>query len=138
MTKVYLEHNPFSGKTVCEINGTVSILQKCWGDEGMLSRLQDWVEYFFDELDTLENDDTYEVEFFGLPSDCKDISTACSDFLNRYPNKSIELKLKEGKSSEHRIKELRILFEDMQSNSPYEELKTSDIRYNFEHALITT
>lgn len=138
MTKVYLEHNPFSGKTVCEINGTVSILQKCWGDEGMLSRLQDWVEHFFDELDTLENDDDYEVEFFGLPSDCKDISTACSDFLNRYPNKSIELKLKEGKSSEHRIKDLRILFEDMQSNSPYEELKTSDIRYNFEHALSTT
>ncbi|UTC95610.1 hypothetical protein E4N85_07675 [Treponema denticola] len=138
MTKVYLEHNPFSGKTVCEINGTVSILQKCWGDEGMLSRLQDWVEHFFDELDTLENDDDYEVEFFGLPSDCKDISTACSDFLNRYPNKSIELKLKEGKSSEHRIKDLRILFEDMQRNSPYEELKTEEIRYNFEHALSTT
>lgn len=114
MTKVYLEHNPYSGKTVCKIDGHPIVLAKCWGSENELSRLQDWVDRFFNELDNRENDDCYEVEFFGLSADCKDIQTACDVFLKQHKQKTIHLQLKEGKSSEHRIQDLHNLFDDMQ------------------------
>ena len=138
MTKIYLEHNPFSGKTVCKINQEEAVLQKCGGTESGLARVQDWVAHFFYELDMQANDDCYELEFFGLPSDCKDIQTACEEFLEQNKQKTIHLKLKEGKSSEHRIQDLRNLFDNMQKESPYEELKTAEIRRNFEHALSAT
>lgn len=138
MTKIYLAHNPFSGKTECTINGEVSVLQKCWGTVSGISRLQDWVDHFFDELDMQENDDCYEVEFFGLPADCKDVQTACDVFLKLHSQKEVRLELKEGKSSESRIQDLRKLFEDMQKESPYEELKKQDIRDNFDRALSAT
>ena len=138
MTKVYLEHNPFSGKTICSINEEPAVLQKCWGTESGLSRLQDWVPHFFDELDRQENDDDYEVEFFGLPADCKDIQMAYDEFIKQHSHKKIQLHLKKGKSSEHRILDLRNLFDDMQKESPYDELKTLEIRSSFEHALGAT
>lgn len=138
MTTVYLEHNSFSGKTICKINGSPAVLDKCWGTENGLSRLQDWVGYFFNELDIRENDDCYEIEFFGLPADCKDMQTACDGFLQNHTHKQVHLKIKEGKSSEHRIQDLRNLFDDMQKESPYEKLREQELRKNFEYALSAT
>lgn len=138
MTKVYLEHNPFSGKTICKINGSPAVLDKCWGTENGLSRLQDWGGYFFNELDIRENDDSYEIEFFGLPADCKDMQTACDGFLQNHTHKQVHLITKEGKSSEHRIQDLRNLFDDMQKESPYESLRKPELRKNFEYALSAT
>lgn len=135
MTKVSLEYNPFSGKTVCKINGEDAVLQKCWGDPSKGSRLQDWIGKFLPALDSQENDDSYEIEFFGLPSDCKDFQTACNEFQKTSPTKQITLQIKEGKSSENRIEDLRALFYEMQETSPYEDLKTDEIRKNFEDAL---
>lgn len=135
MTKVSLEYNPFSGKTVCKINGEDAVLETCWGDGSSVSRLQDWIDKSFPALDSRENDDSYEIEFFGLPSDCKDFQTACNEFQKTSPTKQITLQIKEGKSSENRIEDLRALFDEMQETSPYEDLKTDEIRNNFEDAL---
>jgi Dynamin family. len=140
MVKVYLEHNPFSETTRCEINA-VDITKepefaKCWGDPEK-SFLQDWVNDFFYVLHERENESEYEVEFFGLPSDYKDIENAKKDFHEK--NSMIDIKLIQKdisvKSSEQRIKGLKKLFEDMRQNSPYEELKTDEIKRSFDGAL---
>ena len=140
MAKVYLEHNPFSETTRCEIN-SVDVTKepefaKCWGDPEK-SFLQDWVNDFFYILHERENESEYEVEFFGLPSDYKDIENAEKDFHEK--NSMIDIKLIQKdiniKSSEQRIKGLKELFEDMQQNSPYEELKTYEIKRSFDRAL---
>lgn len=140
MTKVYLEHNPFSETTRCEIN-SVDVTKepefaKCWGDPEK-SFLQDWVNDFFYILHERENESEYEVEFFGLPSDYKDIENAKKDFHEK--NSMIDIKLIQKdinvKSSEQRIKGLKELFEDMQQDSPYEELKTHEIKRSFDRAL---
>jgi hypothetical protein len=140
MTKVYLEHNPFSETTRCEINATDVTKEpefaKCWGDPEK-SFLQDWVNDFFYVLHERENESKYEVEFFGLPSDYKDIENAEKDFHEK--NSMIDIKLVQKdisvKSSEQRIKGLKELFEDMRQNSPYEELKTYEIKRSFDQAL---
>ena len=140
MIKVYLEHNPFSETTRCEINAVdvtkESEFAKCWGDPEK-SFLQDWVNDFFYVLHERENESEYEVEFFGLPSDYKDIENAKKDFHEK--NSMIDIKLVQKdisvKSSEQRIKGLKELFEDMRQNSPYEELKTDEIKRSFDGAL---
>ena len=118
MAKVYLEHNPFSETTRCEIN-SVDVTKepefaKCWGDPEK-SFLQDWVNDFFYILHERENESEYEVEFFGLPSDYKDIENAEKDFHEK--NSMIDIKLIQKdiniKSSEQRIKGLKELFEDI-------------------------
>ena len=140
MAKVYLEHNPFSGHTKCTIDGK-DVSQKddflrCWGNPNK-SFLQDWVGEFFQRLHDIENDDKYEVEFFGLPSDYRDLENVKDKFCEE--NSGIKINLVQKginvKSSEERVRQLRALFDEMQENSPYEELKTKELRENFSNAL---
>lgn len=140
MAKVYLEHNPFSGHTKCTIDGK-DVSQKddflrCWGNPDK-SFLQDWIGEFFQRLHDIENDDKYEVEFFGLPSDYRDLENVKDKFCEE--NSSIKINLVQKdisvKSSEERVKQLRKLFKEMQENSPYDELKTKELRENFSNAL---
>lgn len=140
MAKVYLEHNPFSGHTKCTIDGK-DVSQKddflrCWGNPNK-SFLQDWVGEFFQRLHDIENDDKYEVEFFGLPSDYRDLENVKDKFCEE--NSGIKINLVQKginvKSSEERVRQLRALFDEMQKNSPYDELKTKELRENFSNAL---
>lgn len=86
MTKVYLECNPFLEKIKCEINGHDATKDdaflKCLGDPNK-TFLQDWIGDFFSSLYESENDDKYEVEFFGLPSDYKDLFDAKKNFVKK-------------------------------------------------------
>ena len=140
VAKVYLEHNPFSGHTKCTIDGKdvskKDEFLRCWGNPDK-SFLQDWVGEFFQRLHDIENDDKYEVEFFGLPSDYRDLENVKDKFCEE--NSSIKINLVQKdisiKSSEERVMQLRALFDEMQENSPYEELKTKELRENFSNAL---
>ena len=140
VAKVYLEHNPFSGHTKCTIDGKdvskKDEFLRCWGNPDK-SFLQDWIGEFFQRLHDIENDDKYEVEFFGLPSDYRDLENVKDKFCEE--NSSIKINLVQKdisvKSSEERVKQLRKLFKEMQENSPYEELKTKELRENFSNAL---
>lgn len=140
MAKVYLEHNPFSGYTKCTIDGKdvskKDDFLRCWGNPDK-SFLQDWIGEFFQRLHDIENDDKYEVEFFGLPSDYRDLENVKDKFCEE--NSSIKINLVQKdisvKSSEERVKQLRKLFKEMQENSPYDELKTKELRENFSNAL---
>ena len=140
MAKVYLEHNPFSGHTKCTIDGKdvskKDDFLRCWGNPDK-SFLQDWIGEFFQRLHDIENDDKYEVEFFGLPSDYRDLENVKDKFCEE--NSSIKINLVQKdisvKSSEERVKQLRKLFKEMQENSPYEDLKTKELRENFSNAL---
>lgn len=140
MTKVYLECNPFLEKIKCEINGhdatKDNAFLKCLGDPNK-TFLQDWIGDFFSSLYESENDDKYEVEFFGLPSDYKDLFDAKKEFCQKNKNININLIQKDinVKSSGERIKDLKKLFKYMQENSPYDELKTDKIKKEFENAL---
>ncbi|MGP1579939.1 MAG: dynamin family protein [Wolinella sp.] len=140
MTKVYLEHNPFSEVTKCEIDGKDVAknegFSKCWGDPKK-SFFQDWVGDFFQQLHDVENREEYEVEFFGLPSDYKDLENAKNEFREKNSGISIELIQKDVhvKSAQERIEQLKGLFSEMQADSPYDELKAEDIKRSFDGAL---
>lgn len=136
MTKVYLKHNPYSGKTICKGNDNKDIvLEKCWESPESVSCFQDWVFNFFTELDLHENDDEYDIKFVGTPLDCKDIEDSANRFNQDNPKKKIILNCEKKKSSEDRIQKLRALFSEMQKDSPYDELKTLTVKNNFERAL---
>lgn len=136
MTKIHLEHNPYSGKTICTGNDNENIdLEKCWEGPESVSCFQDWVFNFFTELDLYKNDDEYDIKFVGTPLDCKDIEDSANRFRQDNPNKKIILNCEQRKSSEDRLQELRVLFSEMQKNAPYDELKNLAVKNNFERAL---
>ena len=140
MANIYLEHNPFSETTKCMINGEdvtqKDSLKKCWGDPNK-SLLQDWVDNFFDTLSKFINERSYDIDFFGLPSDYEDLEDAKNEFCKNNPEYSIKIKPVDNdiKSYKRRIKELRELFEHAQQNSLYNEFKMDETKDVFDIAL---
>ncbi|ASM37013.1 dynamin family protein [Campylobacter sputorum] len=144
MIKIRLECNPFLDgvNTKCLIDdidvvGT-SEFKKCWGDA--TSYLQDWAGQFFDALVKFKNYDEkleYEVEFYGLVSDFDDLELAKEEFIKRNSNFKIKLKAmnQNVQLPRDRVNELRDLFEYMQKESPYKELKSEDVKVIFENVL---
>lgn len=140
MANIYLEHNPFLETTKCIINGEdvtqKDSLKKCWGDPNK-SLLQDWVDKFFDTLSNFINERSYDIDFFGLPSDYEDLEDAKNEFCKNNPEYSIKIKPVDNdiKSYKRRIKELRELFEHAQQNSLYNEFKMDETKDVFDIAL---
>ena len=140
MANIYLEHNPFLETTKCMINGEdvtqKDSLKKCWGDPNK-SLLQDWVDNFFDTLSNFINERSYDIDFFGLPSDYEDLEDAKNEFCKNNPEYSIKIKPVDNdiKSYKRRIKELRELFEHAQQNSLYNEFKMDETKDVFDIAL---
>lgn len=140
MSEVYLKHNPFLDEIICTVDGEdvtgVSGFKKCWGEQEK-SFFQDWVGDFFGSLHEHANDDSYEVEFSGLAADYRDLENARDEFVKK--NQGIQITLKQQKndvkSSEDRIKQLKELFAEMQKESPYEELRSDQVKKNFDQAL---
>ncbi|MFC2587099.1 MAG: dynamin family protein, partial [Campylobacter sp.] len=111
-------------------------LKKCWGDPNK-SLLQDWVDNFFDTLSNFINERSYDIDFFGFPSDYEDLEDAKNEFCKDNPEYSIKIKLVDNdiKSYKRRIKELRELFEHAQQNSLYNEFKMDETKDVFDIAL---
>ncbi len=135
MAEVFLKHNAFLGKTKCEIDGKDVVLEKCWVNNEERSCFQDWVYIFFEELHKKKNHDDYKVKFLGLPVDCPDLEKSKEIFLSKNSEINVSLKFQECKSYEKRVENLKVLFNKMQKESPYDELKTEGLKKNFYRAL---
>jgi GTPase Era involved in 16S rRNA processing len=136
---VELRHNPYKLETVLKIDGDETKL-KCFGDEGKDHRLQEWIDDFFDQVAdvcSLRNGDECSLSFFGTTTDYEDMELAHASFTKKHPGIKIELKQEntDPKPTEEKLKELKKLFDEMQAESPYEELKTDDIKKGFSEAI---
>jgi len=138
MKEIVLSYNPFEAKASCQYNGKDK-LPKCMGT-GENSRLQDWLYDFFPDLSEMLNwgeGTQSKVSFYGTHGDFEDLEHA-RDRFNK-DNQGIQILLnhvnKESKTMNTRLSDLRIIFEKMQNESPYDDLKDPKLKPRFDQAL---
>jgi predicted GTPase len=103
-------------------------------------RLQDWLYDFFPDLSEIHNwgeGSECHLKFYGAPGDFEDIEHAAEIFTRDNPGIQIALKHlnPESKTLSTRLSDLRTIFEKMQNESPYEELKAPALKPRFEEAI---
>lgn len=138
MNEIKFSYNPFEAKVTLQYKGKNELLP-CMGT-GQNSRLQDWLYDFLPELKKKQNwgaGSQCTIFFAGTPGDFEDIEHAYMVFKKDNPGIDITLVHvnKESKSLKTRMSDLKVLFERMQKESPYEELKNKDLKPAFDRAL---
>jgi predicted GTPase len=144
-----LYYNPFEGKTELSYvknSGADKISLDCIGN-GKESRLPEWVDQFFPELfeKFALGDSECLVKFYGTPGNFEDLEDALNVFRTENPtaNITVEHENRESKNLDTRLGDLKTLFDRMQSESPYPELRDDErekkelppLRPGFEKAL---
>ncbi|MDR3333918.1 MAG: dynamin family protein, partial [Treponema sp.] len=138
MVEVKLSYNPFEAKTTLEYKGKPEALS-CFGD-GKNSRLQEWLYDFFPDLKKKHNlgeGSECKVSFYGTPGDFDDLGIAREAFLRDNPGIQLDLQHlnPESKQLASRLRDLKALFERMQRESSYEELRDTKLKPRFERAV---
>ncbi|GHU46540.1 hypothetical protein FACS1894200_00290 [Spirochaetia bacterium] len=134
MTKIVLKYNSINEKTMLEQDGNVITGLKCIG-HGDDKRLGNWKDAFFPELVQylgLGSGSDCEIQFYGTEKDFDEIKRAYAEHKSdHYPDIDIRL----SRYTEDRLTTLKNLFDDMQKNSPYHELKDPILRTLFDKAV---
>ena len=134
MKKVYLEYNPFLVETKITIDDKpVSEGSKL--ESKLNTRLQSWLDMSLPELEKECNDDII-LTFKGTELDANDVEATIKD----YEEHSGIMRVQRGewtivKGGKDRLQELIKLFNEMQENCPFDDLKTDDIKKNFARAI---
>lgn len=134
MTKVSLKYNPYTVESEIAIDGVdVQSPNKLF--DLKRERIQVWIENLIPILNETCNDDEYEIDFYGTRLDFNDLDVVIKEYCGSHPETKADIIFTEAKGSEDRFRELVDLFDDMQKNCPFEDLKTEQIRENFQSAI---
>lgn len=136
MKKVCLQYNPFLVETTVTVDG------RPISPNGELAslcglRLQSRLDKLFPLLDEKECNDDIVLKFRGTELDFSDVKVAADDYL-KVGSMRIQLEqpeLVEGGTG--RLKRLIKLFDELQQNCPFDDLKTAQIRKDFSKAIST-
>ncbi len=134
MVEITLTYNPYTKEKMLERNGIMQnaeVIKNLCGAEG--TELSEWCGRFYSELLEKEND-SFSVTFNGIQRDYEFMEDALKEFLKL--NSSEEVKLIGGKivQVQDRLQDLRNLFEKMQNDTPFEQLKSEELKRNFDRA----
>jgi hypothetical protein len=132
-----LFYNPFEGKTELYYEnplGKKPVSLPCMGN-GNNSRLPEWIHQFFPDLKKKFNlgDRECLVKFRGTSGNFEDLEDAHKKFREENRNAKISVEHvnnKEVKDLGKRLSNLKSLFERMQKDSPYPELKDEERKKN--------
>ena len=134
MKKISLLYNPFLVETVITINDKPisaggELKSKC----GL--RLQTWLYKLFPLLEKECNDDI-TVKFKGTELDYNDIVATAEEYKKHGGVMRIEFDTpKFVESGKVRLEKLIQLFDNLQSECPFEDLKTQEIKNDFQRAI---
>lgn len=130
MTNINIKYNPYTVESEIKIDGNVVQPPNKLADFAT-ERLQSWVENLIPILNEVCNDDEYQIEFYGTSLDYDDLAVCVNDYCERNKDVAVTLSFTEAKGAADRFNELIDLFNDMQKNCPFEDLKTQQIKENF-------
>lgn len=135
MTNVSIKYNPFTVETEIIINGKsmdeISRLSKFVNE-----RLQMWLDQLLPILVEVCNDDLI-ITFKGTQLDFDDLVSAVEDYKRSHAKIQISLEHILSKASVDRFDELIDLFEYLQKECPFEDLRDEGVRENFYKAIGT-
>ena len=131
MTSIELLYNPYTrGKILFVDGGEVQKdeCEKLCGAEG--TELSEWAEHFLNACIEHFND-SISVSFSGIRRDYEFLEDAVKK--SKYSS-DISLSEKKIVDAENRLQELKNLFAEMQENTPFESLKSAEVKRLFEKA----
>ena len=131
MMKFELTYNPFTHERTFLAQGKPATLSNCWGDDDSKA-LSEWCGDFFKALKDKFNDSEMEVCFNGILRDFEFLSDAREEYLLKNPDDTIKLNGDGCVNTKAKLDELRQLFDVMQTESPFAELKTQELKQLFE------
>ena len=131
MTSIELLYNPYTrGKILFVDGGEVQKdeCEKLCGAEG--TELSEWAEHFLNACIEHFND-SISVSFSGIRRDYEFLEDAVKK--SKYSS-DISLSEKKIVDAENRLQELKNLFAEMQENTPFDSLKSAEVKRLFEKA----
>lgn len=146
MKNIYLKYNPYKVDTIMKVSGEDLIEEYRFSEDNRINkkikniRLQHYLESnaswkgFFQEIYRDLNDNDLTLRFEGREIDYKDIEFMAKKFEKSNPEVKINLSFNKCYSDENKLSDIKTFFEDLQ-NGPLEELKTDEIKNDFEKAL---
>lgn len=134
--EIELKYNPFITKVEeFKVDGEPDSLEDIFGGE-VEKPIDEWVLNFYEKLHHKYNKSSYCIVFKGIQSDFEKLEDATEDFKNKEKNVTVTLKHSgNGKNPEERLGELKSLFEEIQADSPFEQLKSKSMKDLFEKAV---
>ena len=134
MTEVTLKYNPYTKDKSLEINGQIQdkeLTKNLCGADG--SELSEWSSKFYENILNKEND-SFTVHFSGIQRDYEFMEDGLEKF--RANNAGIDVKLEPLNIVQpaDKLNELKNLFNKMQEETPFEQLKGKDLKALFERA----
>lgn len=133
--EIELKYNPFITKVEeFKADGKPDSLE-CWGETGE-KPIDEWLLNFYEKLHYKYNKAVYHIVFKGIQSDFEKLEDATENF--KLKNNNIDIKLEQKgnfKNPEDRLSELKELFENMQKETPFEQLKTKEMKNIFNKAV---
>ena len=130
MTEFKLKYNPYMVESVMKINNKEitedSRLYKLKNE-----RMQIWLDNLLPILLEECNDDEINIEFHGITLDFEDLQSHVDEYCCKNPDIKIEVKHIKAKDTSDRVKRLDELFQKMQKECPFEDLKSEEIKNNF-------
>lgn len=133
MTKFKLKYNPYTVESVMKINNKeITENSKLFNKKN--ERMQIWLENLLPILREECNEDEIYIEFHGIMLDFEDLQNHIEEFSRENPGVKVESKHIKAKNTANRIKELDNLFQKMQKECPFEDLKSAEIKANFNKA----
>lgn len=135
-SKITFQYNPYTVESIIAIDGReVQPPNKLY--DLRKERIQVWMDQLLPELLVLCNDTSFEINFYGLRPDYEDLYEMVREYCGAHSEMEVSLIFTETRSSEDRLAELQKLFQEMQRECPFEDLKTKQIQENFEKAMGT-
>ncbi len=130
MTNFDLTYNPFSKEKKFLVDGEEDSFTECWGEGN--KELSEWCSGFFEKLYKKYNDSEMRVKFKGIVRDFEFLEDAKDAYEKRNESVKIELVDNGCSNTTDKLGDLKVLFKKMQEETPFEELKSEEIRRIFE------
>ena len=130
MTNFDLTYNPFSKEKKFLVNGEEDSFTECWGEGN--KELSEWCSVFFEKLYKKYNDSEMRVKFKGIVRDIEFLEDAKDAYVKRNESVKIEIIDNGCSNTTDKLGDLKSLFKRMQEESPFEELKSEEIRRIFD------
>ncbi len=133
-TVVGFRYNPYTVESIITIDDiVVEPPNKLYDLKN--ERIQVWIDQLLPILIELCNDNSFRIDFYGLRLDYEDLYETIKEYCTVHHDIEVEVTFTEARGSEDRLYELQKLFDEMQQNCPFDDLRTKQIQDNFYNAL---
>lgn len=141
MADIELKYNPYTKKVEkCTHNGKdLDLSSSVWGDQG--KELGEWAGLFIEKMVARCNDDDYSINFEGIERDFNFLEDAAKEYVEKETDNYGEKKIKIAVHTNNtltpaeKFDELKNLFNKMQQETPFEELKRPELQKLFNKAM---